>query len=199
MNFFIRRSSSFPLKSLADLHRSSSSAIYVNKADPSSLDLWKSAKQFKQISGPKCYPVIGALPTFLTSITENRPIGIVSLDWFKEYGSLYKLIIPGMSPTLFTTDPEVFKVMVQNEASNKYPLRGLGFEDKLGWVSHKINVPLAPPPTVKSFLYLCVRSILNHSVHVQFCWSKCPLQINAIIPQYRVGQYLYFILCFFPS
>ncbi|XP_003386912.1 PREDICTED: cytochrome P450 27C1-like [Amphimedon queenslandica] len=134
----IRRSFSL---SLASLHRHSSSAVYVNEADPSSLALWKSAKPFKQIPGPKCYPVIGALPTFLTRITKERPIGIVSLDWFKEYGSLYKLIIPGMSPALFTTDPDVFKVMVQNEASNKYPLRGFGFEDKLGWVSHKIDVP----------------------------------------------------------
>ena len=138
MSRFVRGSVSF---SLANLCRRSSSAVYVNEADPSSLDSWKSAKPFKQIPGPKCYPVIGALPTFLTSITEERPIQAAVLDWFKEYGSLFKLIIPGMSPVLYTTDPEVFKVMVQNEASNKYPLRGLGFEDKLGWVSHKINVP----------------------------------------------------------
>ena len=136
MNCFIRRSFSF---SLASLHRRSSSAVYVNEADPYSLALWRSAKPFKQLPGPKCYPVIGALPTFLTSITE-RPLGTVVLDWFKEYGSLYKLMIPGLS-ALYTTDPEVFKVMIQNEASNKYPLRGFGFEDKLNWVCQKINVP----------------------------------------------------------
>ena len=138
MSRFVRGSVSF---SLANLCRRSSSAVYVNEADPSSLDLWKSAKPFKQIPGPKCYPVIGALPTFLTSITEERPIQVAVLDWFKEYGSLFKLIVPGMNPVLYTTDPEVFKVMVQNEASNKYPLRGFGFEDKLRWVNHKINVP----------------------------------------------------------
>ena len=120
----------------------------INEADPSSVALWKAAKPFKEIPGPKPYPVFGSIPTIVTKLRKGDPFLGLTSKWHQEYGPVYKLDLIGASianlrdVTISTTDPEVLKVMMRNETKNKkYPSRGEGLENKMAWIHDRINIP----------------------------------------------------------
>ena len=145
MNRFLRQRAfptAFPLR-LNRSGRHYSSITVVSEDDPSSLALWKAATPFKEIPGPKCYPIVGSVPTVFRNITKDHPIDQAFKEWHEEYGSFFKTISPSFlgGLAISTTDPEILKVLVRNEAKIKYPSRGFGLEDKMDWVHRKINVP----------------------------------------------------------
>ena len=143
MNLLLKSTSRFKLEldPFSSLYRRHVSISLINEEDPSSVALWKAAKPFKEIPGPKCYPIVGAVPSIYTkSITENTPRDI---EWHEKYGSFYKTITPkalGGSRSISTTDPDILRVVIRDEIK-KYPSRGSGFEEKIGWIHNKINVP----------------------------------------------------------
>ena len=145
MNLLLRSSRpKLGLAPLSSLYRRHVSISLINEEDPSSLALWKSAKPFKEIPGPKCYPIVGAVPSIHRSITEDNPMDKVFSGWHEKYGSFYKTIIPkalGGPRSINTTDPDILKVLVRDEIKNKYPSRGSGLEENGIWINKKIDVP----------------------------------------------------------
>ena len=145
MNRFLRQRAfptAFPLR-LNRSGRHYSSITVVSEDDPSSLALWKAATPFKEIPGPKCYPIVGSVPTVFRNITKDHPIDQVIKEWHEEYGSFFKMMSPSFlgGLSISTTNPEILKVLVRNEAKIKYPSRGFGLEERMDWVHRKINIP----------------------------------------------------------
>ena len=145
--FFLHSRTLHSVKSCLQLPicRHYTSAV-INDADPSSLALWKAAKPFKEIPGPKSYPVFGSIPTLVLEVTKVKEAPIVFSKWHKEYGSVCKVDVIGPSitsceQTISTTDPEVLKIMMRNETKNKHPSRGEGMERNMAWIHDRINIP----------------------------------------------------------
>ena len=144
MNLLLRSSRlKLGLAPLSSLYRRHVSISPINEEDPSSLALWKSAKPFKEIPGPKCYPIIGTVPSVYARTKDTSKSK--DIEWHEKYGSFYRTITPkalGDPRSINSTDPDILKVLVRDETiKNKYPSRGSGMEEKVGWVHKKINVP----------------------------------------------------------
>ena len=151
VHFFIAPRHSFSaasrLRSFLPCRHYIYTSTVINEADPSSVALWEAAKPFKEIPGPKSYPVFGSIPTVVAKLRKGDPFSGLTSKWHQEYGPLYKFDLVGASianlrnVTISTTDPEVLKVMIRNETKNKYPSRGKALEKNLAWIHDRINIP----------------------------------------------------------
>ena len=120
---------------------------YVSNAiitdNPESHAIWKSAKPFKSIPGPKSYPLIGAVLDILQN--DDRKDHLLEKRFFttlnKRFGPIARLSNPSYfgGQLVLTDDPEVFKLMLHNES--KYPSRNVSMEQVMSFIHNKIKVP----------------------------------------------------------
>ena len=111
--------------------------------DPELQAIWKSAKPFKCIPGPKSYPLIGALLDIIQN--DDRKERLLERRYFmtlnERFGPIVRLSNPSYlgGAMVGTDDPEVFKLMLRNES--KYPSRNSISESNFSFIHNKIKVP----------------------------------------------------------
>ena len=118
-----------------------SNAVITN--DPESQAIWKSAKPFKSIPGPKSYPLIGVLLDIIQN--DDRKDHLLEKKYFSSLNKRFGPVVRLSNPSYFggqivqTGDPEAFKLMLRNES--KYPSRSFKMEQTMSFIHNKIKVP----------------------------------------------------------
>ncbi|XP_042881562.1 probable cytochrome P450 301a1, mitochondrial isoform X6 [Penaeus japonicus] len=136
---------------------------------------FKNAKPTSEIPGPKVYPLVGTLPGMLLSKDfDNKRFHKYYIAQHAKYGSIFRMVIPGVDPLVMMTDPDDCETLLRSTMHN--PLRqplvslkavrdeaidnffeknsGLLLENGDGWwrVRSKVQTPMMKPKLVGTYL-----------------------------------------------
>ncbi|XP_063612677.1 probable cytochrome P450 49a1 [Penaeus indicus] len=104
--------SAFSVRSISGTSSSKQEAISVPKFD-------SSARPTSEIPGPRCYPIVGTIPSMLLDPTfDNKQIHKFWEKMIKEYGPIVRMITPGMPSLVGLMNPDdcetVFRTTMEN-------------------------------------------------------------------------------------